>query len=74
MAVDVRNLYLRGNRIRNDTIAGFQALMTDVWFLYGIDLNARLQSDKSTGHTFLATFVSLAHTTFITLADSIIRG
>lgn len=59
MATEVRNLYFKGNRIRNDTIAGFQALMTDVWFLYGIDLNARLQSEKSTGRTFFTAFVSL---------------
>lgn len=65
MAIDVRNLYFRGNRIRNDTIAGFQALMTDVWFLYGIDQNARLQSQKSTGRTFFTTFVSFWSSHFV---------
>lgn len=51
----VRELYFRGNRVDNDTITGFYALMTDVWFLYGIDLNARIQANKSSGHTYFST-------------------
>lgn len=55
MATKVRDLYFKGNRVDNDTITGFQALMTDVWFLYGIDLNARIQANKSSGYTFYST-------------------
>lgn len=55
MSTKVRELYFKGNRVDNDTITGFQALMTDVWFLYGIDLNARIHANKSTGHTIFST-------------------
>lgn len=55
VSAKVRNLYFKGNRVDNDTITGFQSLMTDVWYLYGIDLNARIQANKSTGRTFFST-------------------
>ncbi|XP_055320352.1 esterase B1-like [Sitodiplosis mosellana] len=56
MSTKVRELYFKGNRVDNDTITGFQQLMTDVWFLYGIDLNARIHANRTTGHTFFSTF------------------
>lgn len=55
MSTSVRELYFKGNRVDNNTITGFQALMTDVWFLYGIDLNARIQANASTGYTYFTT-------------------
>lgn len=55
MSTRVRDLYFKGNRVDNNTITGFQTLMTDVWFLYGIDLNARIQSNASTGNTYFST-------------------
>ncbi|XP_031622630.1 esterase E4-like [Contarinia nasturtii] len=56
MSTKVRELYFKGNRVDNDTITGFQQLMTDVWFLYGIDLNARIHANRTTGHTYFSTF------------------
>lgn len=55
MSMKVRDLYFKGNRVDNNTITGFYTLMTDVWFLYGIDLNARIQANKSTGFTYFST-------------------
>lgn len=55
MSTKVRELYFKGNRVDNDTITGFQQLMTDVWFLYGINLNARIHANKTDGHTFFST-------------------
>lgn len=57
MSTKVRELYFKGNRVDNDTITGFQTLMSDVWFLYGIDLNARIHANKSTGHTYFSTYI-----------------
>lgn len=57
MSTKVRELYFKGNRVDNDTITGFQSLMSDVWFLYGIDLNARIHANKSTGHTYFSTYI-----------------
>lgn len=58
MSTKVRELYFKGNRVDNDTITGFQSLMSDVWFLYGIDLNARIHANKSTGHTYFSTYTT----------------
>lgn len=55
MSTKVRELYFKGNRVDNDTITGFQSLMTDVWFLYGIDLNARIHANQTTGRTYFTT-------------------
>lgn len=55
MSTKVRELYFKGNRVDNNTITGFQQLMTDVWFLYGINLNARIHANKTTGQTFFFT-------------------
>lgn len=55
MSNKVRELYFKGNRVDNDTITGFQLLMTDVLYLYGIDLNARIHANKTSGHTYFST-------------------
>lgn len=45
----IREFYFDGKQV---TVAQLDVLLSDVVFLYGIDLSARIQAAKSTGRTF----------------------
>lgn len=47
----IRQFFFNGTHVTVDKLT---TLLTDVIFLYGIDLSARLQSAKSNGRTFYA--------------------
>lgn len=46
---EIRQFYFDGKHV---TIAQLNMLLSDVVFLYGIDLSARIHAAKSSGRTF----------------------
>lgn len=49
----MRDFYLDGKQVSFDTLDRMDLLMSDINFLYGDILNARIQATKSKGRTFL---------------------
>lgn len=52
MVTDIRKYYFGDKLINRDTLAQFVKLLTDVFFIYGIDKSAKIQAKRSTGKTF----------------------
>lgn len=52
IATEMRNYYFDDKHIDNRTLHEFSQMMSDIWFNYGIDLSARIHSNKSDGDTF----------------------
>lgn len=50
----IRSFYLNGKRVNIESLNELNMLMTDINFLYGIYLSARIQATKSKGRTFFS--------------------
>ncbi|XP_055302656.1 juvenile hormone esterase-like [Sitodiplosis mosellana] len=52
----IRYFYFNEKHVNAETLNGFNTLITDINFLYGIYLSARIQASKSNGRTFFSKF------------------
>lgn len=53
-AEKIRKFYFNGKPIEYNTLANLNQLMADIKFVYGINLNARIQAGQSTGRTYVS--------------------
>lgn len=53
-AKKVRDFYLDGKAVGNETLSNLNQMMSDIKFTYGINLNARVQAAQSNGRTFIS--------------------
>ncbi|XP_031622611.1 esterase B1-like [Contarinia nasturtii] len=56
ISTEVRRFYFDGKQVNAETLHKMNMLMTDINFLYGIFLSARIQAAKSKGRTFFSKF------------------
>lgn len=53
IADKIRTHYFGKNgRVNNETLSKMCAMMSDIWFTYGIDLTARMQANSSLANTY----------------------
>lgn len=52
MAKDVRKFYFGDKTINRDSLTQFVKLLSDVFFIYGIDKSAKVQAVRSSGKTY----------------------
>lgn len=58
MATDIRNFYFAktNGQINSETIIDYNDLLSDSWFVYGIDKSVKAQIERTTGQTFYYQF------------------
>lgn len=53
-AEKIRKFYFNEKPIEYETLANLNQLMSDIKFVYGINLNARIQAAQSSGRTYVS--------------------
>lgn len=64
-AKKVRDFYLNGKAIGNDTLSNLNQMMSDIRSSYGINLNARVQAAQSNGRTFMSRWSMIKYIFFL---------
>lgn len=62
MVKDVRKFYFGDKAVDKTTLAQFIKLLSDVFYIYGIDKSMKAQSLRSSGNTFYYQCVGRQHT------------
>lgn len=58
MANDIRDFYFSksGGQITKDTVGDYNDMMSDIWFVYGVDKAVKALSKRTTGNVFYYQF------------------